>query len=630
MRLPIHAIADPDAKPDFVRADLEHFWKEVVCEGSFVHPDSGQVIEIDKPRMDRWVNRLAKMKEEKILPTLPYGHRNLFNDKENAGFLDSLEVRQREDGRFGLWGLFDVPKATDAENIGTTIRGTSIGVNFNLKTADGAGGIKEWGEVIDHVALTNHPVVSDTEGFQQVEEEPVPAGALSTFRSVYSVADGDEAVLRFAHLSRADLAASEKLWGEADKAMLPASCHLHVGDLSDRSTWKLPVYEGAGALVDGPGGGKVFARRGALNLGGLRAAAATVAGARGGIDLAVDETKAVAKDLVRLLRENEIEPTDGLRKAAGMYLSIDSSWLEQVAGEIAVPTLKALFHDREMEDQLWRATSALNEVLRRVTSSDTLTGEEKKARIDGAVEDFKDLFVALEPTIGLDAVRAELLALARVCPTSGGGGLEVRGDTKRTDPEDDEMKIKDLITKLKPAADRFGLSLGEDADESAVDACLESILGRIPPAEQPETEREKAMRIELEQIKTGNRISAVRTAKSRAKALLERGSITRKQHAALEKLLTADSGKVFHLAMEGEGEKKAEVLKDEEVDVAALALEFAEAIPAQGAFGGRLVVPEVRDDGSDEGKKRGQAVRSLLSHAGANPETGEVGGARTG
>lgn len=92
------------------------------------------------------------------------------------------------------------------------------------------------------------------------------------FKAASSIPDEPEA----AHCAEVDDCVSEEKasfsetpWGEVDKTKLPASCFLYVGDPEKKSTWKFPVYEGAGEM-DSEG---MYTSRGPLNVDGLASAA---------------------------------------------------------------------------------------------------------------------------------------------------------------------------------------------------------------------------------------------------------------------------------------------------------------------------------------------------------------------
>lgn len=62
---------------------------------------------------------------------------------------------------------------------------------------------------------------------------------------------------------------SDKPWGDVDQTKLPSECYLYVGDPEKKSTWKFPVYEGAG----GVGSDGMYTSRGPLNRAAMASAA---------------------------------------------------------------------------------------------------------------------------------------------------------------------------------------------------------------------------------------------------------------------------------------------------------------------------------------------------------------------
>lgn len=97
----------------------------------------------------------------------------------------------------------------------------------------------------------------------------------------------------------AEADASTKSWASVDKAKLPASCFLWVEDPDKKSTWHLPVYEGAGGVDPSTG---LYKERGPLNANAVRAALSAVAGGRTGKPMnvpadAIKKLKSLAKGL---------------------------------------------------------------------------------------------------------------------------------------------------------------------------------------------------------------------------------------------------------------------------------------------------------------------------------------------
>lgn len=141
--------ADGGAVPSGTR-----FWKELIREGRWVNARAGFTLEVDRERLGRWAERFAEMAAAGIRVPVPWGHS--YDPRDNAGFVEAVEVRGG-----ALWGLLDVPGRDDAERLGRTVRGVSVSINPHF--VDGAG--RDWGEVIEHVALTNYPVVAGQGGF---------------------------------------------------------------------------------------------------------------------------------------------------------------------------------------------------------------------------------------------------------------------------------------------------------------------------------------------------------------------------------------------------------------------------------------------------------------------------------
>lgn len=108
------------------------------------------------------------------------------------------------------------------------------------------------------------------------------------------------------------MAISKKPWGQFSDSDYPdaqAFCdasliNLNSGPRSDwtKSNCKLRVYE--------PGGD--------LNVNGVHAAAAVLAGARGGVDAPAQAKRSAAKKLVSLYRELKEQAPDAVRRLAGM------------------------------------------------------------------------------------------------------------------------------------------------------------------------------------------------------------------------------------------------------------------------------------------------------------------------
>ncbi|WP_422445981.1 hypothetical protein [Thermoanaerobacterium sp. DL9XJH110] len=105
------------------------------------------------------------------------------------------------------------------------------------------------------------------------------------------------------------LAVSNKPWGsiqesDYDVQQWHRACliHLHDGAPTAKSQCKLPVWEPDGTL----------------NRNGVHAAAAALAGARGGVDAPMEQKRKAARKLITLYRELEEEPPDSIKRLAGV------------------------------------------------------------------------------------------------------------------------------------------------------------------------------------------------------------------------------------------------------------------------------------------------------------------------
>jgi len=146
---------------DALRLDAgASFWKELIREGRWVNAKAGFTLEVDAARLEQWRQNFHAMADAGIRVPVPWGHS--YDPRDNAGFVEEIELR---DG--GLWARLNVPDEDDAAKVGRTVRAVSVSINPDF--VDGAG--KRWGEVIEHVALTNYPVVTEQEDFV-----PAPMG----------------------------------------------------------------------------------------------------------------------------------------------------------------------------------------------------------------------------------------------------------------------------------------------------------------------------------------------------------------------------------------------------------------------------------------------------------------------
>ena len=145
-------------------APARRFEKELIRVGTWVHPTKGFTLEVTPRRMRDWLEAFRRMQAAGLKVPLPFGHS--YDPRDNAGFLEDLRLEGNR-----LVGVLAVVRPEDARRIGTTIRDVSICINPDFVDARG----NRYGEVIEHVALTNYPIVEGQADFRPVER--IAAGA---------------------------------------------------------------------------------------------------------------------------------------------------------------------------------------------------------------------------------------------------------------------------------------------------------------------------------------------------------------------------------------------------------------------------------------------------------------------
>lgn len=146
---PVRRTADGIERAGFSPLSDGRFRKELIREGTWVHPSRNFRLSVTRDRMRRWVEKFRLMRERGIRVPVPFGHS--YDPKENAGFVEELVL----DGNV-LFAVLNIPRPEDARKLGQTVKDVSLSINPDFR--DGQG--RRYGEVIEHVALTTRPVVS--------------------------------------------------------------------------------------------------------------------------------------------------------------------------------------------------------------------------------------------------------------------------------------------------------------------------------------------------------------------------------------------------------------------------------------------------------------------------------------
>jgi hypothetical protein len=130
------------------------FRKELIREGTWVHPTQHFQLTVTRERMRRWVEKFRLLRERGIRIPVPFGHS--YDPKDNAGFLEDLVLEGN-----ALFGVLVIPRAEDAGKLGTTVKEVSISINPDFRDGEG----RRYGEVIEHIALTTRPLVGGQSDF---------------------------------------------------------------------------------------------------------------------------------------------------------------------------------------------------------------------------------------------------------------------------------------------------------------------------------------------------------------------------------------------------------------------------------------------------------------------------------
>ena len=138
------------------------YWKEVIATGTYADKDDPEkTFTVTPDGIKEWVNNFVNKAVEIV--TIPLRHTD--EPDKNTGVVEALESRDNADGGKSLWALLDIRKDEIAAEVGKTILGVSLRSWDNFIDETG----KAWGNVIDHICLTNVPYMQRTAGFIEAE-----------------------------------------------------------------------------------------------------------------------------------------------------------------------------------------------------------------------------------------------------------------------------------------------------------------------------------------------------------------------------------------------------------------------------------------------------------------------------
>lgn len=152
---------------------VQRFRKELIRVGSWVHPDTGQDIEVTPERIDHWVAQFARMKADGVKVPVPSDHSNAAKDQR--GWV--VEMFREGDSLIGLLEVTGQDAILEAAR-------NDVSVQILDLTQTTAGGLKEYPDAIGHVALTPVPVITGMKGMVAISASRgtvnVPVFRLST------------------------------------------------------------------------------------------------------------------------------------------------------------------------------------------------------------------------------------------------------------------------------------------------------------------------------------------------------------------------------------------------------------------------------------------------------------------
>lgn len=144
-------------------------------------------VAITPERIKRWVDNFEAMKTKGHRIPMPWKHDfkatpesvpdgekdEATGSKNNAGFWEDLFIDK--DG--WLVGTVNVPRAEDANRVGTSVQEVSPLVVQNWVSGDGS----KYDDALLHIAAVTHPITPGQENFRPVSDKPTYSVALSHF-----------------------------------------------------------------------------------------------------------------------------------------------------------------------------------------------------------------------------------------------------------------------------------------------------------------------------------------------------------------------------------------------------------------------------------------------------------------
>jgi hypothetical protein len=141
-------------------AEPLEYWKELCHEGEFVKDDgkSRFGFKITRSLMDHWEKTFGEMSKDGLSVPLPVEH-----NKDPEKRRGSVVEFKRQPNKRGISALYGRIKFTDADSAKLAKSGAGVSIFVPKKVTNGHG--KDYVMPIEHVAITDYPVLHDLEPF---------------------------------------------------------------------------------------------------------------------------------------------------------------------------------------------------------------------------------------------------------------------------------------------------------------------------------------------------------------------------------------------------------------------------------------------------------------------------------
>jgi hypothetical protein len=174
------------------------FWKDVVPEGIYTHPEEGWTVDARGDKLDRMMSESNRLIDNGTEIPMPVDHSK--KAEANKGWTRKFKIANGEDGKRRIYGLCEMV-GDDAPLLAARNR-VSPGIAPAFKDAKN----HQYTNVIRHVAITSHPVIPGQEAFKRASfgrvdvpiefsDGPIPLTELTGLPE-----DGRQVILQFSEV----------------------------------------------------------------------------------------------------------------------------------------------------------------------------------------------------------------------------------------------------------------------------------------------------------------------------------------------------------------------------------------------------------------------------------------------